>query len=143
MHIIMRAISNIGSGCTINIKNTDMEMRRTRLAAHDFACEFWDAVFEDTDGDSSAIGALYTTLATLIEREKLYQVAFDLLYGFHLSKDTETAFPAAEICDKPKQICEFVKTFLLFSQIILEGIQEDAEDDAISDYLASIREAGP
>ena len=36
-----------------------------------------------------------------------------------------------------------MKTFLLFSQIILEGIQEDAEDDAISDYLASIREAGP
>lgn len=132
----LQTIRNALRGNVVNIQSIDPKLKEVRLSAHQFACEFWEDVFDRTSDDMSVMYALYTTFAVLIERQKLYQVAFDLLYGYHLAYDADTCLPAREVGDNPKLVGEFMKVFLLFSQIILEGYSEDLEEDTLADFFA-------
>ena len=143
MFKILKAMNGILHGNTVSIRGLNPDLRTIRLRAKDFATDFWDDVIEDTDGDESAMSALYATLGRLVEKEHLYQVAFDLLYGFHLSRDMETGLPVEELDRNPHLVSEFMKVFLLFSQIILEDYAEAVEADMASDFAAGLCTPGP
>ena len=143
MFSILQTMNGILRGSTVNILGLNPDLRSIRVKARDFADEFWDDVIEDTGGDDSAMSALYATLALLVEKEKLYQVAFDLLYGYHLSRNTGTALPVLELDGNPRLISEFMKVFLLFSQIILEDYAEEIAEDVAADLFVGICTPGP
>lgn len=71
------------------------------------------------------------------------QAAFDLLYGFHLSRDMETDLPVKELDGNLPLVSEFMKVFLLFSQIILEDYAEAVAADMASDFVAGLYTPGP
>lgn len=119
----------------------DPDELHVRVAAHSFAQEFWGGVMDVTEGDADALMGVYATLAVLIERERLYHLTFIFLYASHLWMGSETTLPVDLLEKKPMFTEDFLRVFILFSQIILEGFAEDViEDDGVYIFAPSFSE---
>lgn len=119
----------------------DPDELQVRVAAHSFAQEFWGGVMDVTEGDADALMGVYATLAVLIERERLYHLTFCFLYASHLWMGSETTLPVDLLEKKPMLMEDFLRVFILFSQVILESFAEDImEDDGINIFDPSFSE---